>query len=1446
MNDIAPVPRRFLISTAISRYPKAPQWDRPALAAARQEIIDLFTGRLGYQHVSDLGLDPTRDQLTERLRTFCRSPDRHPDDLIAVYIAAHGEVLDESREHLLLTSETDPNDIADALPTAELARKMLLETRARRVLLMLDTCYSGRGSNELAASALVRMTESWSGTGAALAIISSAQPDEQALTGAFPQLLQAAVDSVVTAGYVPAALALDAVVNAMNANSGRPGFQKVGLIQIGLTGEVPPFLPNPRHIHMVNDVDLSIQQAIEWESQAERREVEYSSRLLIRAMGSPDSTGGWWFTGRRAALTDITSWLSNPDPARPVLAVTAAPGSGKTAVLGLIATLTHPVRRVTVSRDALGLPEAAIPNPDAVDVTIYAQNLSADQVLQGIAAAARITADTAGELLAALTGREKPFTILIDALDEAADPEQLVSHLLNPLASHAAGRLRLLVGTRPHLLSQLGVRRSDSIDLDDQRYADPEALATYAARGLLGANADTPYLRATPEHVRQVAWAVAEAANASFLVARITSGTLAAAESVVPDPQDPSWRAGLPRAAGQAMRLDLATRLDGDAHRAQDLLRPLAFAEGQGLPWEDLWASLASAMAGRRYTDEDLLWLRRVAGSYVVEASEAGRSVYRLYHQALAEYLQENIDRFSVEASFVDVLLSHVPRNDDGTKNWDYAHPYTRHYLVSHAAACDRLDPLLLDPGFQLAAAQPELLAHLSNAQSDEAIAAAAAYQQAAHHLRDKSGEDRASYLELVARRVHADSFADSISHLMPNRSWSAQWINWQTETQHKILARHAEAVVDVTCISIADGRKCAVSLGLDRSLQTIDLLNRQSIAMPWTASNGTIIRVDAISSTDSEQFIITSSLRDGVVLWSLSDHEIEAKRLPDDSFNGGMINLVELANQRMVAVFGSYEGTIRVRDMITGKAVGRAINNLKRERSIFWTMTSASLSGERAIIITANEDAPVRMWDAKTGEIAGPSITGHPGRVMELSCIQMPDGRTVVLTSGDDSKVRVWDLVTGEPACVPLAGHDGGVGALDCAILPDGRTIAITGAHDGTIRTWDLSTGEMIGDPMSGHPGSVRTISHTRLHDGRTVIVTGGNEGTVRMWDLPTDTNRTGAWEPPSRIVSMVRAQIPDRRDVIVGGRRDGTLHVWDLTTGRTINEPIIAHSDMIWAVSYGQTSTGQDIAISASQDETTRLWDLENGQVVRELAQPPTVTFALACIRLADGRTAVITGGSDPVMRIWDLDTGDKISHIRTHRKGSGKGLRSSLEITAIACTPLPDGRRVIVTGHGTGTIRMWDLSTGQRVGGPMISRDPGQLSNAEISAIACTRLPDNRVVAITGSEDTTRSTVRAWDLSTGHLLARSSANTSWIKAVCCALLPSGRTVVITGDDVMRIWDLDIISDSGTKNDWVPLKEIDLDAPIGGLIAGPNFSIIAGTFRGIVGLTLLQVNLA
>jgi hypothetical protein len=101
---------------------------------------ELFTGTLGYEHVSDLGANPTQHQLLWGLGEFCRSPDRRPDDILAVYITGHGEVLDND-EYVLLTSDTDLDDLYDALPPGTLARKILAGTKVRRRLI-LDTLRS--------------------------------------------------------------------------------------------------------------------------------------------------------------------------------------------------------------------------------------------------------------------------------------------------------------------------------------------------------------------------------------------------------------------------------------------------------------------------------------------------------------------------------------------------------------------------------------------------------------------------------------------------------------------------------------------------------------------------------------------------------------------------------------------------------------------------------------------------------------------------------------------------------------------------------------------------------------------------------------------------------------------------------------------------------------------------------------------------------------------------------------------------------------------------------------------------------------------------------------------------------------------------------------------------------------------------------------------------------
>ena len=160
-----------------------------------------------------------------------------------------------------------------------------------------------------------------------------------------------------------------------------------------------------------------------------------------------------WFTGRHAALTDVARWLGNPDAGHRALVVTGNAGSGKTALLGLLAALSDADQAPAVPRD--GLPAGLTVSDGAITEAIYAGTMTTGQVRDRIAAAAGLRADTTGELIEWPPARRdtSALSVLIDALDEAADPPGLISGLLNPLISERPGALRLLLGTRPHLLT---------------------------------------------------------------------------------------------------------------------------------------------------------------------------------------------------------------------------------------------------------------------------------------------------------------------------------------------------------------------------------------------------------------------------------------------------------------------------------------------------------------------------------------------------------------------------------------------------------------------------------------------------------------------------------------------------------------------------------------------------------------------------------------------------------------------------------------------------------------------------------------------------------------------------------------------------------------------------------------------------------------------------------
>ncbi|MET7607741.1 hypothetical protein ABZS96_35910 [Streptomyces avermitilis] len=764
--------------------------------------------------------------------------------------------------------------------------------------------------------------------------------------------------SQAIAGHAPKHLSVSAVVQQMNHHDDKPAYQHISLSLLGLTGEPPDFLTNPRHDVRLTDVDLALQDAAEFDEYARRRDTEFNSRLLVRAMGyHGDAVQGWWFCGRHRVLAELAGWLnqrgddrqrSHPDdPAGEcVRVVTAGPGSGKTAVLGLLAALALPERRRTVPVDALGLAPEWIPDEDSIDVIMYAQNLTDREVLHGLAAAAGLKAATVGEFLEALAsqnGARGPFTALIDALDEAATPDTLCTQIVRPLIDHSQGRLRLLLGTRPYLLDRLGLdtklreHRHKVLDLDSPRYADREALRAYTMRNLIESRHTSPY-RHRPDMLQPVGSAVAEAAERSFLVARITAGTLAAADVVV-DPHDPQWRASLPRHAGQAMRDDLARRLGDDAQRAADLLRPLAYAEGQGLPWEGIWAPLASAISGRHYTDDDLLWLRRNAGSYVVEATDNGRSAYRLYHHALNEHLREDVDHASVHCAFVDTLAACVPYRGDATRDWSRAHPYTLHHLATHATAADRIDDILKDTEYLVHATPNTLTPHLQRATTDEVRLTAAVYRTNLNLHAPATASMRRQALALNAARAGATTLLHHLTtHTAPSE-WTPVWAtgNEFTPALRDTLTGHTRPVSAVAC-TVLDDTPVAVTGSNDSTVRVWDLTSGRQVGAPLT---GHTRPVSAVACT----------ILDGTP----------------------------------VAVTGSNDGTVRVWDLPSGRQVGAPLTG--------HTVACTVLDGT-PVAVTCSNDGTVRVWDLRSGKLVqsliAPScrvaaFTGDGGLVLAL-----------------------------------------------------------------------------------------------------------------------------------------------------------------------------------------------------------------------------------------------------------------------------------------------------------------------------------------------------------------------------------------------------------------------------------------------------------------------------
>ncbi|MER5473222.1 AAA family ATPase [Streptomyces sp. NPDC002685] len=1405
-----------------------------AVASALQ--LPCFGYRCEQLDPEDGAAGPTAEALGDAVHQLLSATG--PDDVLVIHVVSHGVV----RPTGLYVLGCDSTHTAGTSVGGWLSAVEDFPGRPL-VLFLLDLCHSGA-----AARLEWQLRRMLDGSNRAWVMAAAAEA-EMAVDGRFSEAVAEVLNALAErrlqfdpgSPHIGFHWFADEVRKQLEKTTEARGglAQRITVSALDTVGPDLPFLPNPSyHAAAVRPVPLPATPGVSASLLDDVADPDHFRRHAQGGAGFPAGPADWQglFTGRAAEVERIADWLGGGTGLSRLMVVTGSPGAGKSALLGVLLCASHPELREDTR--TLWQPLGREVTARSAPLPVHARQRTLAEVVRslvhrtgahdpGWAGSSDAPETDPRRLIEALSRRtDPPPVVVLDALDEARDPVELVRDLLQPLTTldrpDGLPLCRVLLAAReedPFLPLISDARTTgDLIDLDAIGHETLEAdLRAYVER-LMGPERS--------EHVAEFAAATARAladpepspATGPHLIAALyTSYVLQ--EGVAPALDAPEAA----RQLGEQVPRDLPGLLDlqfaGD--HAHHLLRPvltaLAFAQGDGLPVA-LVAAIADAFdspsevsktaepdapddtdtpdpaarALEDHTAEVVHLLDELRAFLRTVPDDRGTALYRLLHQSIADELRDQATPgprpapgTTAEQAVYGALLGTLRGSGAAAGlRWAGLDDYLRHHLAQHAVDAGCFDALCADPGFLVHADPDRLDPELGHAASESARSAATVYRTSAHVHRMTSDEGRRHILAIDAVRQGARTLADRLARPGPGQgspmAWPPQWA-----TASRISAAHAFT------LPLPEDRVTALAAPTSGPSDVVTG-TRDGRLRVWDARHGRVRGSVDPGRGEIRSLACTERAGRPVVLVVAADGVPEVRALPAleplrtaaPLFPGARgvraLACIDVVGRAM-AVTADADGHLLLWDLMGELPVEKLRTDLGR------TTALVCVSGDDGPLVAVADDEGTVRFCAPLGETAGPDLR-HPCSVTALALAVVGD-RLCVVTGGEDGHVRLWDATSHALLMTSASAHDGPVYALshvdgsqDGLQAPDGEEDSgprlLSGSSDGTIRIWDPARGTEQGR-FVGHMGAVTALA--RPPATPPVLVSAGLDPALRVWHLPPGRPRT-APEPghTSWVTALAYAEL-DERTVLVSAGADGMLHRWDLAegtpygpsvqtrhAGATAGRPVSVH-DLV--VIGGQE---RPVVVTAGADGLSRVWDLREGTPYGPAFSPATAPVQALAASSLEGRPVLVSAGTDGLLHLWDVESRSRRGlPIAGHTGG----------VNALACMNL-DARPTVLSCGDDGTLRLWDLATGL----PLLP--PVQAHQGWATALACTTTDDGVPLAVTGGQD---GTLRLWDLS-GTPRIRPCGETlpiaGGVNAVACGAGPEGPLVVAADDGAVRVW--------------------------------------------------------